>query len=315
MLGRLTPRFLRLPTADTGEAPPRDAEAVAESVRRRVRTIEIQARALLRERLMGEYRSAFRGRGLEFHQIRAYLPGDDVRFIDWNVTARRSQPYIKQFVEERERTLQLLVDVSPSQAFGTAGRSVRDFAIEIGSLLGYAAAVSNDRISVVAFSDRVEYTLPARKGARHVLRLLRDLLTLQPVGRGTDLSVALDTGARLVRRGSIVVVLSDFHTQGWEAALRRTAQQHDVVALVLRDPRAGRIPRGGLLTIEDLESGRTLLVEADVAAPALAAAAAARERELVARFATIGVDHLFLTVGEDYVRPLATLFRARMRRR
>lgn len=315
MLGRLRPRFLRLPLADAGAAPPRDAEAIADTVRRRVRAIEIHARALLHTRLRGEYRSSFRGRGLEFHQIRAYLPGDDVRFIDWNVTARRGVPYVKQFVEERERTLQLFVDVSPSQAFGTAGRSVRDFAIEIAALLGYAAAVSNDRVSAVAFSDRVEYTLPARKGARHVLRLLHDLLTLPPGGRGTDLGVALDTGRRLVRRGSIVIVLSDFHTQGWEAALRRTAQQHDVVALVLRDPRAGRIPRGGLLTIEDLESGRRLLMEADAAAPALAIATVAGERELAARFAAIGVDHLFLTVGEDYVRPLATLFRARMRRR
>ena len=291
-----------------------------DAVLRRVRAIEIKAKTLFREQFAGEFRSAFRGRGLEFSEIRTYLPGDDVRFIDWNVTARRGEPFLKQYVEERERSVWLLLDVSASQEFGTVGRSTRDFAVELAGLLGYAAALSRDRVGAVAFSDRIEYTLPPRKSTRHVLRLIRDLLALRPAGRGTDLAGALDYAGRLLRRGSVVFVISDFHADGpWDSALRRLGRRHDVVALVVRDPREAALeaalPGGGLLVLEDAESGRTLVVDAAALAAARPRETAAEVRLLQQRLRAAGIDHLFLPSGSDYLPPLIALFRARARRR
>ena len=305
-------RALILPFRRRGlhPSPPADDD-VATAVRHRVRAIEVRARSLLRRELAGEYRSAFRGRGLEFHQIRAYLPGDDVRFIDWRVTARRATLFVKQFVEERELTVLLVLDVSASQSFGTVGRSVRDFATEVAGVIGYAAALSNDRVGALAFSDRLEYSLPPRKGVRHVLRLLHDLIALRPLGRGTDLPQALDYAGRLLRRGSVIVVVSDFHADGWDVSLRRLARKHDVLALVVRDPRESAIPAGGLLALEDAESRRALLVDAGRAARALRVAGVAEDRALRERLRAADVDFAVLTAGQQYVQTLAALFRAR----
>ncbi|MEE9277784.1 MAG: DUF58 domain-containing protein [Dehalococcoidia bacterium] len=290
------------------------ASAIAENIRRRVRALEIRARALLREQVVGEFRSAFRGRGLEFSQIRAYLPGDDVRFIDWNVTARRDAPYIKQFVEERQRAVLLLVDVSASEAFGSVGRSVRSYAVEVAGLLGYAAALSNDRVGAVAFTDRIEYTLPPKKGPRHVLRMLHDLLALQPQGAATDLTQALDYTGRVARRGSVIFVLSDFHSEGWDAALRRLGLRHDVVALAIRDPHEAALPSGGLLWLEDSESAGAILVDAGAAGRRFAAAAADQRTALAQRLRAAGIDSVMLTTDEEYLHKLVALFRARMHR-
>lgn len=339
--------MLRLPTLSLGRnrrgaAPAEDDEAaLRERIHRRVRSIEIRSHSLLRDQFAGEYRSAFRGRGLEFAQIRAYLPGDDVRFIDWNVTARRGAPFIKQYVEERERTVLLLVDVSASAAFGTVGRSVRSYAVEIAGLIGYAAALSKDRVGAVAFSDRVEYTLPPKRNARHVSRLLHDLLVLRPEGRGTDLGRALDYVDRLVRRGSIIFVISDFLASDgsagedavsavggeggpagprrrrgaeWEGALRRLVLRHDVTALVVQDPHAAAVPSGGMFVLEDSEAGQTRLVDGHDAARRLDAAASARRAELTRQLRTAGADFLFLSSDEEYLHKLTTLFRARMHR-
>ncbi len=323
--------MLRLPTLSLGRKRRRasasaddDEAALRERIHHRVRSIEIRSHSLLRDQFAGEYRSAFRGRGLEFAQIRAYLPGDDVRFIDWNVTARRGAPFIKQYVEERERTVLLLVDVSASAAFGTVGRSVRSYAVEIAGLIGYAAALSKDRVGAVAFSDRIEYTLPPKRNARHVSRLLHDLLVLRPEGRGTDLARALDYADRLVRRGSIIFVISDFLASDgsasesagpeWEGALRRLVLRHDVTALVVQDPHAAAVPSGGMFVLEDSEAGQTRLVDGRDAAGRLEAAANARRADLTHQLRTAGADFLTLSSDEEYLHKLTALFRARMHR-
>ncbi|HJN93984.1 MAG TPA: DUF58 domain-containing protein [Dehalococcoidia bacterium] len=322
---------------------PHDLDPEA-AIHRQVKAIEVRARTHLREQFVGEFRSAFRGRGLEFSDIRAYLPGDDVRFIDWNVTARRGEPYIKQFVEEREQTVFLLLDVSASESFGTVGRSVQSYATEVAGLLGFAAALNNDRVGAAAFSSELTYTLPPRKGSRHILRLLHDLLALQlpdpgpgpqttQDAAGTDLPQAIEYASRLLRRGSVIFIISDFLGESlagerdgpmrdgvegsparWDAPLRRLAMQHDVVALVVHDPHEAAIPAGGLVTVQDSESGQTRTLEADVAARHLSDASQQRLADLPQRLRAANVDFALLPTDEPYLRKLLTLFRARTRR-
>jgi uncharacterized protein (DUF58 family) len=310
---------LRLGAPRTRGRSQNDPNAITERIHRQVRGIEIQARALLAEQFVGDFQSAFRGRGLEFAEIRQYLPGDDVRFIDWNVTARRRTPYIKKYVEERERTVLLLIDVSASESFGTTGRSVRSYALELAGLLGFAAALSNDRVGALAFSDQTEYVLPPRKGHRHVLRMLHDLLTLEPRGTGTDLARAIDEASRVVRRGGVVFLISDFHEppdsgSHWDAALRRIGLHHDVAALVVRDPHEANLPTGGLLHLRDPETGESQIVEAHRAAPALAQADRERRDALRSRLRAAAIDFVDMPTDEEYLHKLVSLFRARMHR-
>ena len=291
-----------------------------DAIHQQVRAIEVRARGQLREQFSGEFRSAFRGRGLEFNEIRAYLPGDDVRFIDWNVTARRNEPFIKQFVEEREQTVFLLVDVSASASFGTTGRSVQDVSLELAGLLGFAAALNNDRVGAAAFAEELEYTLQPRKGARHVLRLLHDLLALKTSGRGTNLPAAIEYASRLLRRGSVIFIISDFladessEANAWDVALRRLSVQHDVVALVVYDPHEAALPAGGFVSLRDSERGGTILREAEPAGRVLREASAARLAELPRRLRAANVDFALLPSDQPYLRPLLALFRARTHR-
>lgn len=310
---------LRFAAPTTLGRPLDDPAAITERIHRQVRGIEIQARALLAEQFVGDFQSAFRGHGLEFAEIRQYLPGDDVRFIDWNVTARRRTPYIKQYVEERERTVLLLIDVSASESFGTTGRSVRSYALELAGLLGFAAALSNDRVGALAFSDQTEYLLPPRKGHRHVLRMLHDLLTLDPRRTGTDLARAIDEAARLVRRGGVVFLISDFHEppgaeSRWDAALRRIGRRHDVAALVVRDPHEASLPSGGLLHLRDPESGESQIVDTRNAARTLAQAGHNQRDHLRSRLRAAAIDFVDLPTDEEYLHKLVSLFRARMHR-
>lgn len=313
LLGWLSP-----PAALLGEAEaPADAEA---RIRREVRAIEIQARTALRERMAGDFRSAFRGRGLEFASIRAYTPGDEVRLIDWNVTARRGAPYVKEFVEERERTLLIVLDVSRSAGFGTTGRSVRRFAIEVAGLLGFSAAASRDRVGAIAFSDRTEYLLRPARGGAHVLRLLHDLLHLQPQGTGSDLAAALEHAARTLRGGAIVAVISDFQGAAggegdWQPAMRRLAVAHDVLALHVHDPAQARLPSGGLLTIEDAESGRVVTADPAAIGDSFARADAERAQAVRRLLRGAGADYLSLPSDAPAGPALARLFRQRTQRR
>jgi uncharacterized protein (DUF58 family) len=281
----------------------------------RIRRIEIRARRLVSSVFLGEYHSVFRGRGIEFSEVRPYAPGDDVRAIDWNVTARMGTPYVKKYIEERELTVLLAVDVSASSAFTTAGMTKRDLAAEVAATLAFAAIANNDRVGLVAFSDRVELFVPPAKGRTHVLRIVRELLFLQPRGRGTSIAAAMAYIGRIERRRAIVFVLSDFFDEGYEHQLRAAASRHEVIALTLNDAREESLPDVGLLEIEDAESGvRTVLDTSDAATRAAYEARATERRTRRRRaLAAAGVNEVALYTGRSYVPPLLQAFQARQR--
>ena len=283
----------------------------------RIRRIEIRARRLVSNVFLGEYHSVFRGRGIEFSEVRQYEPGDDVRMIDWNVTARMGTPYIKKYIEERELTVMLCVDVSASSAFTSVGASKRDLAAEVAATLAFAAIANGDRVGLIAFSDRVELFVPPRKGRRHVLRIIRELLYLEPQGRGTSLAAPLSYLARVVGRRAIVFLLSDFFDSGYEAQLKAAAVRHEVVAMTLSDPRDSQLPDVGLLEVEDPESGRRLVL--DTGNAGVRRAYAERAAELRDRrrrtLAAIGVEEVALATDRSYVEPLLRSFQSRAKRR
>jgi uncharacterized protein (DUF58 family) len=265
---------------------------------------------------LGQYHSVFRGRGLEFSEVREYQPGDDVRIIDWNVTARMGVPYVKKFVEERELTVYLVVDVSASEGFSTAPQTKAELAAEIGALLALAAIRNNDRVGLIAFTDQVERFLPPRKGSQHVLRLIRELLYLRPCRRGTDIAAALGFLSRIARRRSVAFLLSDFLAGGYEAALRVAARRHDVIAVSLTDPRDTELPDAGLLELEDPETGRRVVVDSGDAGvrQRYAGAAERRSEERRRRLSAVGVDEVSVLTDQPYVQSLMAFFQARARR-
>ena len=236
------------------------ARVVSADVLRQVKLIELRARRLVTTLFSGEYRSVFRGQGIEFAEVRAYELGDDFRAIDWNVSARMGSPFVKTFEEERELTLLLMVDRSGSVNFGRP-RYKADVALEVAAVLALAAARQNDRVGALLFSDTVEQVIPPAKVRRHVLRVIRDLLAFTPAGRGTNLAAALGYASRLLRHRAIIVVISDFRASGWEVPLQRVAQRHDVVAITVDDPREIELPDAGWVELEDLETGQRTLVD------------------------------------------------------
>ncbi len=301
---------------DTVPPPAAPAKASVE-LAARVRRIEIRARRLVSSIFLGEYHSVFHGRGIEFSEVRPYVPGDDVRAIDWNVTARMGAPYVKQYVEERELQLLLLVDVSASAALPAIGGSKRELAAEVAATLAFSAVSNNDRVGLITFSDRVEIFVPSAKGRTHVLRIVRELLSPRAAGGGTDIASALRYAARVCRRRSVIVVLSDFYADGYTQQLRAAALRHDVVALVLADRRDAEVPNVGLLDVQDAEGGERVLL--DTASFAVreayrrrAADARARRRRI---FAAAGIEETVLYIGEPYVEALLQAFRARRPRR
>ena len=295
--------------------PPPAGPLEGDELRRRVRQIEIRARRVLRDQLAGEYRSAFRGSGLEFAEVRPYAAGDDVRSIDWKATARLRAPFVRRYVEEREQTVLLVVDVSASTDFGRSGRSVRDVALEIAAAIGLAASRSNDHVGAIAFSDRIELSIAPARQHQHVLRIIRDLLTRS--GEGTDLAGALDYALRLLRRSAIVIILSDFATAEpaatWQAALRRLGLRHDVVAIAVRDPHEAELPAGGLVQWQDAESAALLLADAQRSAAQSAALRGERD-DLQTQLRGCGVDVLMINTERDWAPPLFALLRERRHR-
>ena len=218
-------------------------------------------RRLVSDAFAGEYESAFRGRGMEFEEVREYQPGDDIRHIDWNVTARMGLPFVKMHREERELTVMLLVDVSSSGAFGSGTKLKNEVAAEIAALLAYTAIKSNDRVGLIIFSDRIEHFIPPKKGRAHVWRVIRDILTFRTPRRRTDLRQALEYMEKVLSRRVVVFVVSDFLDEDYEEALRLSARRHDLTAVVVRDQREDELPRIGLLELEDAETGETILVD------------------------------------------------------
>jgi uncharacterized protein (DUF58 family) len=278
----------------------------------KIRRIQIRTKAILESGISGSYHAVFKGRGMEFAEVREYQAGDDARIIDWNVTARMGAPYVKKFVEERDLTLLLLVDVSGSQAFGSRFLLKRDYAAELAAVLAFSAVANHDRVGAVLFADRVEAHVPPGRGRDHALRIVRDLLALTPARRGTDLAGALRFAHRVMKRRGIVAVLSDFQAQGYERALGILRRRHDVIALHLSDPRESELPAVGLMALLDAETGERMVVDTSDAAVRRRLA----ESSLApAIFLRTGVDALALSTVESYERPLSAFFKARERRR
>ena len=285
---------------------------------RKIRQIEISTRHLVQDTFAGDYHSVFKGQGMEFDEVRLYSPGDEVRNIDWNVTARMGTPYVRRYHEERELTVMLVVDASGSGDFGSAGRFKRDLAAELTAVLAFAATTNNDRVGLLIFTDRIELLIPPRKGRRHVLRLIREMLVFRPQGRGTDVRLALDTINLVLKRKGIVFLVSDFllDTESYRRSLAATNQRHDVVAMDLGDPLERRIPSVGLVALEDAETGILSWVDTSSRRWRQAFGARVDDHEEAKKqlFAGLSVDRIQVMTDRDYVAGLNAFFKARSRR-
>jgi uncharacterized protein (DUF58 family) len=282
----------------------------------KVRQIEIVSNRLVAERMAGQYHSVFKGQGIEFEEVRPYIPGDEIRSIDWNVTARSGEPHIKRFREEREMSVFLVVDVSASCRFGTHQEFKSELMAELSAVLAFAAIANGDRIGLLLCSDRIELLVPPRKGRRHALRLVREVLGFEPEGRGTDLGLALDHLRHVLHRRSIVFVISDFMTSGYENALATVRRRHDVIALPVEDPAELALPNVGLLDLIDAESGERHTVDTSSAHVREAYRERQTQRRDEARrfFRRHQIDTIDLRTGEDYTGPLVRFFRRRAKR-
>ena len=280
---------------------------------RQIRRIEIRTRRAVNDVLAGQYESVFRGAGIAFEEVREYQPGDDVRTIDWNVTARMGHPYVKRFREEREQTVVLLVDVSRSQAFGTVPRWKNEVAGELCALLAFSAVKNNDKVGVILFTDRVEHFVPAAKGSSHVLRLIRDVLYFRPERPGTDIATALGYLGRVTHRRAIVFLFSDFLTTGFERSLRIAARRHEVIAVRLVDPRECELPPAALVDLVDAETGDWITVDSGsrLVRRHYAQLAAARAAEFQRLCRSANVDAIEVRTDRRYVDPLVRFFRQR----
>jgi uncharacterized protein (DUF58 family) len=289
---------------------------LSRDLRRQMRRLQLRARRAVEDLLGGAYRSVFKGSGIAFEEVREYQPGDDIRGIDWNVTARMGHPFVKRFIEERELTLLLAVDVSSSQRFGTRMQTKREVAAELAALLAFCAIANNDKVGLVAISDRVEKFVPPRKGTRHALRLMRDILFHEAEYPGTNLRSGLDFLNRVLRRRAIVFLLSDFHDHGFAKALRRAARRHDLIAVFHGDPLEEQLPNIGLLEVQDAETGRTLLIDSSDGAFRSAFADAARSRRDAVRqlVHAAGADWLDVSTDGSHLDELLRFFRLRERR-
>ncbi len=288
---------------------------VSADILRQVKTIELRTRRLVNTIFSGEYRSVFRGTGMEFAEVRAYQHGDDYRSIDWNVSARMGLPYVKTFHEERELTVLLVVDRSGSVEFGGPVAKA-DVGIEVSAVLALAAARQNDRVGALIFSDGIDHVVRPKKGRRHALRVIRDLVAFQPVNRGTNITAALTYASRLLRHRAILVVLSDFRARGWEEPLSRIARRHEVVAITVDDPREFELPDAGWVELSDAETGERHLVDtSDVAVRVQVSMAAEEQRQRRARaLQQAQVDHISLRTDQPYAEELHRAFAERARR-
>ena len=289
---------------------------IPKEILRKVRQIEIRTNREVTDVLGGQYHSVFKGRGMEFEEVREYSPGDEVRSIDWNVTARFGHPFVKKFKEERELTMLLVVDVSASGQFGSGPQSKNELAAELAAVLAFSAIRNNDKVGVILFTDQIEKYIAPKKGRRHVLRVVREILAFQPTGIGTNLTHALDYLNRVQPKRAVTFVLSDFQDAGFEKKLRLAGRRHDVIALSLRDPREEELPAVGLIELRDSETGARAVVDTfdRQVRTAFAGQARARLEKLRGMFRTASVDHVEIRTDTDYMRPLVKFFRMRERR-
>jgi uncharacterized protein (DUF58 family) len=289
---------------------------IPREILKQVRRIEISTRGLVNEVFSGEYHSVFKGRGMNFAEVREYQYGDDIRSIDWNVTARNGAPFVKIFEEERELTVMLLVDVSASGDFGSSVRMKAEVAVEICALLAFSAIKNNDKVGLVIFTDRIEKFVPPRKGRRHVLRVLRELLYHRPEHRGTDITAALEYLTHVQRKKAVTFLVSDFRDEGFDRALAVAGRRHDLIAVRLEDRREQEMPPLGYVELEDPETGERVVV--NTSSPDFRARFAERVRERRARLDRElrrgRVDVIDIDAGEPYVKPLMRFFQERARR-
>ena len=283
---------------------------------RQIRRLQLRARRAVENLIGGEYHSVFKGAGIAFEEVREYQPGDDIRSIDWNVTARMGHPFVKRFIEERELTVMLVVDASASLRYGSRVQQKREIAAEIAAVLAFSAVSNNDRVGLIQLTDRVENFIPPHKGTRHVLRLIRDVLFFQPEQRGTSLASGLDYLNRVLRRKVIVFLMSDFLDSGFERAFKRAGRRHDLVAVRITDPREETLPPVGLVQFEDAETGQPLLI--DTSSPAVRKAfedQARQRRESFRQLArAAATDVVEVSTAGGHFDALLRFFRLRERR-
>jgi uncharacterized protein (DUF58 family) len=289
---------------------------IAKELLRQVRQIEIRTKGLVNQVFSGEYHSVFKGRGMEFSEVREYNFGDDIRNIDWNVTARFGHPYIKIFEEERELTVILLVDLSGSLAFGTIDKTKQQIAAELSAILAFSALKNNDKVGLFLFSDKIEKFIPPRKGRKHVLRMIRELLSFKPEGKMTNIKAALEYMNHAVKKKSIVFLISDFMDEGYEKILRIVGKKHDLIGIVINDQREKSIPKMGLVKFTDAESGKERWI--DTSSSNVQSwikqyyNRVTTERKTL--FITSRLDTIEIKTGENYITPLVNFFRLRERR-
>jgi len=299
-------------------------KTVTREILKKVRQIEVRTRRMVDDTLAGSYHSVFKGRGMNFDEVREYVPGDDIRVIDWNVTARTGVPHIKKFTEERELTIMLMIDISGSGGFGSGAQSKREIMAELGSVLAFSAVRNNDKVGLILFTDSVELFIPPAKGRRHILRVIREILFFQPTGRGTDIGEALDYINRVAKRKCVTFLLSDFCLPGdFEDTLalirpkmQITARRHDLIAIMVNDPRELTLPDVGWITLEDAESGEQIVLNTGDSWTQNAYHNLAEERrDLFTRtLRSSGIDLLELSTGEPYLVPLTAFFKSRSKR-
>ncbi|MBL6989937.1 MAG: DUF58 domain-containing protein [Bacteriovoracaceae bacterium] len=289
-----------------------DEELVAQ-----IKGIQIRAKHLVNNTFAGEYASAFKGRGMEFDEVREYTPGDDIRSIDWNVTARANAPYVKIFKDERELTVMFMVDVSASSHFGTVSKFKNEISAEIAALLAYLALRNNDKVGLIIFSDHVEHYIPPKKGRGHVWRLIREILTYKSKARNTDLNVPLEFLNRVIKHRAITFLISDFQGSGHEKQMKVTSRRHDVTAIAVVDPRELKLPNVGYIELEDAETGEFILVNTSNLGLLKNYSKEAKKtiKDQKNFFQSIGIDYISVNTGGNYVRPIVEFFRAREKRR
>jgi uncharacterized protein (DUF58 family) len=283
---------------------------------KKVRKIEIKTRGLSNQIFSGEYHSAFKGRGMAFSEVREYIPGDDIRNIDWNVTARFNHPFIKVFEEERELTVMLVVDISASGNFGTARQFKRELITELCAVLSFSAIQNNDKIGVIFFTDRIEKFIPPKKGKSHILRIIRELIDFQPEGKGTDIGGALQYFTNMIKKRSIAFLISDFMSPGYTDPLKIAARKHDLVAIRIYDKREAELPDVGLIRMQDAETGKLLWVDTSrrITRERYRLNWENRQKEMEGVFTRTGVDNVKIATDQNYIQPLINLFKKREKR-
>ena len=304
------------PSTTPHSVPGDEKEQRTAEILKKIRGLEIKTRALVETAFAGDYHSVFKGRGMNFEEVREYQPGDEIRAIDWNVTARLGSPFVKKFTEERELTVMLIVDVSASGNFGSTSQSKRELAAEVACLLAFSAIRNNDKVGLLLFSDRLELFIAPKKGRSHTLRIIREILFFDPAGRGTNPAAALDHLNKIVTRRAVVFFISDFQAEDFSRALAVTARRHDLIAIRIQDERESVLPPVGIITLEDAETGDQIEINAadSNVRRQFAQLAQAQLTETMRVLRQNRIDRIELRTGDDYLPALRSFFKQRERR-